>query len=69
MNSKKAIALIYSVSLTITSLSSLVLSITGLIGVDLPELVTRVIGVADLVALPFLIYSGILQIKTRSTES
>ncbi len=65
--SEKTLNLIWSLSLTVIGAASLVLAVSNIIGAELPDILTRILVIADLIALPFLIFSTIKK-AVRKTE-
>ena len=65
--SEKTLNLIWSLSLTVIGAATLVLAVSNIIGAELPDILTRILGIADLIALPFLIFSTIKK-AVRKTE-
>jgi len=51
--------LMYGISLMVVGINSLILSINGIAGLGLPDMLLRILGVIGLVALPFLAFSGV----------
>ena len=51
--------LMYGISLMVVGINSLILSINGIAGLGLPDMLIRILGVIGLVALPFLGFSGV----------
>ena len=51
--------LMYGISLMVVGINSLILSINGIAGLGLPDMLLRILGVIGLVALPFLVFSGV----------
>ena len=51
--------LMYGISLMVVGIGSLILNINGLAELGLPDMLLRILGVIDLVALPFLAFSGV----------
>lgn len=49
--------LMWSLSLIIIGVSTLIISSSNIIGTQLPDMLTRTLGIAELIALPFLVYS------------
>ncbi|MGM9960242.1 MAG: hypothetical protein ACI32F_02890 [Allobaculum sp.] len=49
----------WSFSLLTIAVASVILAGSRIIGADLPDLVVRLLGIIDLIALPVLIYSSI----------
>ncbi len=54
---------IWALSLIVISVISLTLSITNLVGAKLPDAVTIVLAIADIIALPFLVYTSVKKLK------
>lgn len=59
----KKINVIWSVSLLIISIATIILAGANIVGIDLPDVFVRVLGVIDLVAVPFLVFSTIKKFK------
>ena len=55
MNKKKN--LMWSLSLIIIGVSTLIICGSNILGTELPDILTRTLGIAELTALPFLVYS------------
>ncbi len=51
--------LMYGISLIVIGIGSLILSINGIAELGLPDILLRIVGVIDLIALPFLAFSGV----------
>lgn len=51
--------ILWSFSLLTIAVASVILAGSRIIGADLPDLVVRLLGIIDLIALPVLIYSSI----------
>ena len=51
--------LMYGISLMVVGINSLILSINGIAGLGLPDMLLRILGVIGLVALPSLGFSGV----------
>jgi len=49
--------LMWSLSLIIIGISTLIISGSNIIGTELPDMLTKTLGIAELTALPFLVYS------------
>ena len=58
MDSKK-INIMWSVSLIIIGVATIILAGANIIGIDLPDIVARILGVLDLVSLPVLAFSTV----------
>ncbi len=62
---KKANDLIWSISLIIIGIATIILAGSNIIGIGLPVIMTRILGIADLIALPFLVYSTVKKAKKK----
>lgn len=60
---KKANDLIWCISLIMIGIATIILAGSNIIGIELPVIMTRILGIADLIALPFLIYSTVKKAK------
>ncbi|MBO5571949.1 MAG: hypothetical protein J5926_04415 [Ruminococcus sp.] len=58
----------WSISLLICGLCSLIISITNIIGADLPDMLKRILGVAELVSLPVLVYTSVKMFTVRDKQ-
>ena len=54
---KKDKNLMWNLSLIIIGVSTLIISGSNIMGTELPDMLTRTLGIAELTALPFLVYS------------
>lgn len=61
MNNKNN--LMWGCSLFIIGIATIIISGTSIIGIKLPDIVVRIIGVIDLISLPILIYSTVKKVK------
>lgn len=59
------IRIMWSVSLIATGIATFILAGTNIIGAQLPDILVRVLGVIDLVALPVLAFSTIKLAKAK----
>lgn len=66
--SGKTLNLIWSLSLIVIGVATLILAVSNIIGAELPDILTRILGIADLIALPFLIFSTVKK-AVRKTEN
>ena len=69
MKPEKLLTLLWSLSLMAVGLCSLVLSLSNLFSFPLPDLITRVIGIVNLVSLPLLVYSSVKKRRHKSTDT
>lgn len=63
---KKRNDLLWSISLLVIGLAAIILTGLNIIGIDVPDIVVRIIGVIDLLALPVLVYTTVKKIKKDS---
>ena len=56
---KKKNDLIWSISLMVIGIATFILAGSNIIGFKLPDILVRVLGIVDLIALPFLGYTTI----------
>ena len=55
--------IVWSISLIVIGIATFILAGASVVGIDLPDVAVRILGIADLVALPILAYSTIRKIK------
>ncbi len=60
---KKKNDLVWSFSLLIVGVATVILAGSNVIGIELPDVATRIIGIMDLVVLPLLAYSTVKRIE------
>ncbi len=60
---KKKSDLMWSISLIAIGIATFILAGTNIVGIDLPDMLVRLLGIVDLVALPILVYSTIKKVK------
>lgn len=63
---KKRNDLLWSISLLVIGLATIILTGLNISGIDVPDIVVRIIGVIDLLALPVLAYTTVKKIKKDS---
>lgn len=63
---KKRNDLLWSISLLIIGIATIILIGLNIIGIDVPDIVVRIIGVIDLLALPVLVYTTVKKFKKDS---
>lgn len=64
MNVKK-LNLLFAASLIVIGVCTLILSISSILGIQLHDTATRVLGVANMIALPFLVFSAVKKLRNR----
>lgn len=55
--------LMWSMSLLVIGIATVILAGSNIIGIELPDIAVRIIGVIDLIALPVLAYTTVKKIK------
>ena len=60
---KKKNDLVWSISLMVIGLATFILAGTNIVGIELPDVAVRMLGIVDLIALPFLANSTIKKVK------
>lgn len=60
---KKKSDLIWGFSLIIIGAATIILAGSNVIGIELPDIAVRIIGIVDLIALPVLAYTSVKKIK------
>ena len=60
---KKKNNLIWSISLIVIGIATLILVVPKMIGLNLPDIAIRIIGVVDLIAIPVLAYTTVKKVK------
>lgn len=63
---KKRNDLLWSISLLVIGLATIILTGLNISGIDVPDIVVRIIGVIDLLALPVLAYTTVKKFKKDS---
>ncbi len=58
--------LMWSLSLMLIGITSIILNGSSLLGIELPDMLTRVLGIINLIALPFLAYSTVKKFKKEN---
>lgn len=60
---KKKIDLLWSLSLFVIGIATIVLAGSNLIGINLPSIAVRILGIIDLIALPVLAFSTVQKMR------
>lgn len=60
---KKKNALVWGLSLLVIGVVTIILAGSRLIGIELSDVVVRIIGIIDLIALPILVYTTVKKLK------
>ena len=56
---------VWAISLMVIGICSLVISVSNVIGIELPDLLTRILGIIELVALPVLAFTSIKKVMKK----
>lgn len=64
MDSKK-INIMWSVSLIIIGVATIILAGANIIGIELPDIAARILGVLDLISLPVLAFSTVKKTQNK----
>lgn len=64
MDSKK-INIMWSVSLIIIGVATIILAGANIIGIELPDIAARILGVLDLVSIPVLVFSTVKKAESK----
>ncbi|MBQ7009239.1 MAG: hypothetical protein IJN05_08510 [Ruminococcus sp.] len=60
---KKRSDLLWSMSLLVIGIATVILAGSNIVGIALPDIAVRIIGVIDLIALPVLVYTTVKKIR------
>ena len=60
---KKKNDYVWSISLMVIGLATFILAGSNVVGIELPDVVVWILGIVDLIALPFLVYSTAKKVK------
>ena len=60
---KKKNDYVWSISLMVIGLATFILAGSNVVGIELPDVVVWILGIVDLIALPFLVYSTVKKVK------
>lgn len=65
---KNKIDLIWVISLIVIGISAILLAVSNIIGLALPDIAIRMIGVLDIIALPVLIVATVKKLNINRTQ-
>ncbi len=65
---KNKIDLIWGISLIVIGISAILLAGSNIIGLELPDIAIRMIGVLDIIALPVLIVATVKKLNINRTQ-
>lgn len=60
---KKKNDLVWSLSLMVIGVVTFILASSNIVGIELPDVAVRVLGIIDLIAIPVLVFSTMKNIK------
>ena len=55
--------LLWSISLFVIGIATIILAGLKIVGVELPDVLIRIIGIVDLISLPVLSYTTVIKVK------
>lgn len=58
----------WSISLLVIGICTLIISISNIIGAELPDMLKRILGVTELVSLPVLVYTSVKMFTERDKQ-
>ena len=61
----KKINIMWSISLIVIGIATIILAGSNLMGVDLPDIAVRICGITDLAALPVLAFTTVKKLKGK----
>lgn len=61
----KLISIMWSVSMIIIGIATLILAGANIIAIELPDTAVRVLGVLDLISLPVLVFTTIKKVNSK----
>ena len=65
---EKKIRILWSVSLLIIGCVSLIIAVSNMASLELPDIAKRVLGIIDLLSIPVLVYSSIKLRKWNNSD-
>lgn len=65
---KNKIDLIWVISLIVIGISAILLAVSNIVGLALPDIAIRMIGVLDIIALPVLIVATVKKLNINRTQ-
>ncbi len=60
---------LWSISLIVIGVGTFVISTASIAGFDLPDILVRILGIADLIALPVLVFATVKKMRLRAAET
>ena len=69
MEREKKITFLWSFSLMLIGIITVVWAGSNIIGISLPDIIVRIFGIIDMIALPVLVYSSIKKINRKEAKS
>ena len=63
--SSKNINLFWAISLMAIGIATFIIAVTNIIGVQLPDIVIRLLGIIEIIALPVLVFTTIKKVKNK----
>jgi len=60
---KKKYDFLWSISLLSIGIAAFILAGANIVGIELPDIAVRILGIVDLISIPFLVYSTVKKAK------
>ena len=60
---KKKYDFLWSISLMSIGIAAFILAGANIVGIELPDIAVRILGIVDLISIPFLVYSTVKKAK------
>lgn len=60
---KNKIDLLWSISLIMIGIATVILAGSNIIGIELPDIIVRILGIVDLIVLPLLVFTTVKKVK------
>lgn len=67
MNSKK-VNIAWLISLFVICIATILIAVTNIVGIELPDIVIRILGVLELISIPVLAFTTVKKIKSKNTD-
>ncbi|MEE1154777.1 MAG: hypothetical protein UH241_06435 [Acutalibacteraceae bacterium] len=60
---KNKIDLLWCISLIMIGIATVILAGSNIIGIELPDIIVRILGIVDLIVLPLLVFTTVKKVK------
>ena len=61
----KKMTFVWSITLLILCVSTLVIAVTRIVGIDLPDIMIRVLGIVELISLPIFAFTSVKKVSEK----